>query len=182
MAEETQTPPTEDLQPHLITTDDLELELAKRERRKGRGWKYILASSIAAAITAWIPSVTSWIDAQTEKTHRELLLDQVLKEKFSNEKAYEKLASNINKHSDKLGELNACLVDLAALKEWRKGVDEKLARRLNIVVPPPEPASMEITLEPDKPAPKLSTRRPQAREDDPKYQELKEALKQKGAF
>lgn len=164
-----------------IDTDDLQTELAareaKKEKRSNRGWKLAIAGALGTAITAWIPNISNLIDAKAESIRRTAVVDQLLKERVANEEGYKKLASTINEHADSLKQLQTCLIDVAVLKEWQRSTDARLERRLNIKLPDPIPASAGLALDiNEKPATKVSTKRPHPEEDNPRLQQLKEEL------
>jgi hypothetical protein len=160
-----------------VSTDDLEVELEKRQRRRERGWKLVVASALAAAITAWIPNVSRWIDAQAERARQEVIVSKIAKEQVANEEAYKKLSTVINQHTDELRHLQSCLVELATIKEWKKGVDERLSRRLRIPAPTSKVSSSRG--ESYKGADKISTERPAPEANDPKLQKAQQELKDK---
>lgn len=162
--------------PDDVDTDDLETEVIRRRSVKNtKQQKLVIGGALAAALTAWIPNVASFIDAKTDKLKQEALATKVIQEKVSNESAYESLAEVINQHSDRLKGLAQCEADLNALKEWKKGVDEKLRQRLNVHVPV-ELKLTRVNSEDKEETPKVSPTRPQANRSDPEVQRLSQEL------
>lgn len=65
----------------------------------GRTWKWAIGSALGAAIMAWIPNISGYIDAQTARLKAEAAHTKVVQQDLAAERDYELMRAAIEEHA-----------------------------------------------------------------------------------
>jgi hypothetical protein len=67
--------------------------MPEEDEKNARGWKHVIATAIAAALAALVPSVIGWIEVQSQKAEQQSTLDNYgsyIEETMKREEALER--------------------------------------------------------------------------------------------